>query len=231
MKRIRNAVLVGLSIATSAAAAARVVMPEAPDPPDVKTRYIFYLHGKSIDEGSTSTLGPYGRTVEALAAQGFVVVSKARPAGKIRVFPADFEAYAGEIADQIKAMLKRGMPAAHIAVVRYSRCGTLTLMVSGLVANPGVKFAVLAGCIAPDGAYQRALPTMLKEYAPRLTGRVLSLRDDGDADFGSCESHMAMSSAVSAFDEIVLSTGKGHLAFLEPDSRWIEPLTEWVRRP
>lgn len=231
MKRIRKAVLVGLSFATSVAAAAGVVMPEAPDPPDVKARYIFYLHGKSIDEGLTTTLGLYGRTVEALAAQGFVVVSEARPAGRIKAFPADHEAYAGKVADQFKVMLKRGMPAERIAVVGYSRGGTLALMASGLVANPGVKFAILAGCVTSDGAYQRALPTMLKEYAPRLTGRVLSMHDDGDADFGSCKSHVAMSSAVSTFDEIVLSTGNGHMAFAEPDSRWIEPLTEWVRRP
>jgi hypothetical protein len=61
-----------------------------------------------------------------------------------------------------------------------------------------------------------------------LRGRFLSLRDAGDADFGSCAPLFGKATPAPAFDEVTLSTGRGHAAFAGDEIDWIQPIVDWV---
>ena len=228
MYQVTRAIVIFIATVSTAVAGTSVIS-SPPDIPDPNSQYLFYLHGKGIDEGSSSAQDPYRRTVQALSEQDFIVISEMRRSGVIRKFPDDHEKYASKIADEVKTLLAAGVPASNILVSGYSRGGTLTLMVSGMVDNPDVRFIVMAGCISEHGAYKKALPSIHERYSSRLKGRFLSLRDSGDEDFGSCESHFGRASGPLDYKEVVLSTGKGHLAFHEPAAEWIQPIVEWTR--
>lgn len=215
--------------AASTVFAEPLIITTPPENPDPKVRYLFYLHGKSIDEGSLSAHAPYKRVVEALSERGFVVVSEMRRSGLIRKFPHDHEKYSKKIANEVNDLLAKGVAAGNVFVSGYSRGGTLTLMISAILDNPNINFIVMAGCISVDGAYKDALPIIHERYSSRLKGHFLSLRESTDEDFGSCQSHFGKGSGPLDYKEVVISTGKGHLAFQEPIVEWIEPIAEWAR--
>ena len=217
-----------IMIAFSLPAIADTAISTVPNQPDPNRIFLFYLHGRGIDDGSSSAKEAYHRNVQALSERGFVVISEARPKGAIKKFPQDHEKYAQKVANQANKLLEAGVPAKNIVVAGYSRGGKIAQIASGLIGNSGVKFVIMAGCIAGDGKYKKAISTILKRHTPKLNGQFLSLRDDGDPDFGSCVDYFKKASAQPEYKEIILSTGKGHLAFKEPADEWLKPIVDWT---
>ncbi len=217
-----------IMIAFSLPAIGGTVISTVPNQPDPSAIYLLYLHGRGIDDGLSGFKKPYRRNVQALSERGFVVISEARPKGAIKKFPQDHEKYAQKVANEVNKLLEAGVPAGNIVVAGYSRGGTIALISSGLIGNSRVKFVIMAGCVAGDGKYKKAIPTILKRHAPKLKGQFLSLRDDGDQDFGSCMDFFKKASAQPEYKEIILSTGKGHRAFREPADVWLKPIVDWT---
>ncbi len=217
-----------LMMALALPASASNVLSSVPEKPDPDAQYVLHIHGRGVDRGRSKAIAGYRRTVKTLSESGFVVISEERPQGMISKFPDDHEKYAGKIADQVASLLAAGVPSANIAVTGYSRGALIVQIASGLIANSNVKFVIIAGCIAEDGAYKKAISHINSNYSPKLKGQFLTLRDEDDPDFGSCARYFEKASAQPKYKEIVLSTGKGHSAFREPLDAWMKPLVDWL---
>ncbi len=103
-------------------------LPEKIDPTG---RYLFYIHGKLIEDQGTvdavsPAFGPYEYTeiLDYLTGAGFTVISEARTA------PTDGVAYAQEIGAQIEALLEAGVPPANITVMGFSKGGGIAILTS-----------------------------------------------------------------------------------------------------
>ena len=224
---MRLAVWLAATYLAVATAFAQSVVPTSPDKPDPSAKYLFYLHGRDVDQGGDRALQAYREVVKALSRRGFLVVSEARPKGSIQRLPQDLEAYARKVASDVGKLLEAGVPALNITVAGYSRGGVITLIASGLIGRTDLTFVVIAGCVSEAGAFREFVPTVSAEYAPKLKGRFLSLRDAADPDFGSCTGYFGKAAALQEQKEITLQTGKGHGAFTQPTGDWVQALVDW----
>ena len=88
---------------------------------DANQRYVFYLHGRIIEEHGLRPRDPrygiydYEEILRALEAHGLRVISEGRPQG------TDPEQYAKRVRDQIAALLEKKVPADHITVIGASK--------------------------------------------------------------------------------------------------------------
>ena len=206
---------------------AQTIMAKPPVQPDPNAKYLFYMHGKSADSGQNVSL--YQDIAQTLAGRGFIVISEIpRTNGLISKYPDDYEKYVKKIADEVSKLLAAGVPASNITVSGFSRGGFMTVMAAGMVDRPDVNFVVLAGCVSETGAHKAVYSSELTVYAPKLKGRILSVRDAADPDFGSCAAFFAQASSLQVTKEIVLESGKGHGAFLYATDDWVQPIAEWA---
>ena len=194
------------------------ILAEVPDDVDSEARYLFYLHGRIIEEQGERPTHPefgiykYREILEVLAVSGLVVISEARPAG------TDAAAYARQVVAQVTALLESGVPPEHITVVGFSKGGGIAILASSLLANDRLNFVFMASC---GPWYENRL-----EIKPR--GRLLGLREASDDLAGPCDVLFARSPATADGAEIVLELGGGHGAFYRPHPEWIDPVVEWT---
>jgi len=211
--------LTGLPLPTLAGTVASTV----PDSPDLTAKYLFYLHGRGPqDFGVDRAKEDYRAIVQAFSDRGFVVVSE------VRAKNSQVADYAEKVAQEVKKLIAFGVPSTNITVVGYSRGGLITLISSGLVRNPSVGYVLLAGCFSHKGESKERYESFLNTYAPDLEGRLLSLYDSADPNFGTCSPFFQEAIGQLEHKEIVLDTGKGHDVFLKPTDNWIAPLIEWI---
>lgn len=221
-------VIISVITITSSSIASDMIISTVPEKPDTNAKYLFYMHGKDIDEGRWGAKKYYQKNVKALSKLGFIVITEARPKGAIKKWPSDHEKYAKKVVNDVNKLLEAGVPARNIIVSGFSRGGTLTVITSIFINNSDIGFIIMAGCVAEDGQYKKGLPFMREQYLPYLKGRFLSLRDSGDEDFGSCFDYFSRASVQLDYKEITLSTGKGHNTFGSPMDEWLEPIAEWA---
>ncbi|HEV7644042.1 MAG TPA: hypothetical protein VGO50_08895 [Pyrinomonadaceae bacterium] len=195
------------------------ILTEAPRAPDTKARYLFYLHGRIIeDQGAENAVSPefgryeYAEILDTFADRGFVVISEARPKN------TNVTAYAQKIAEQINALLK-GVPAANITVAGASKGGAITHKISSILHNKDLNFVLLAGC--GEGYHEG--------FDIDLAGNVLSVYDyKDDKGAGSCADFFAKSKDINHHKEIELKLGTGHGILYKPLDEWVEPTVQWA---
>jgi hypothetical protein len=188
--------------------------------------YLFYLHGKIIEDQGLPAIDPnygeyeYQAILEKLAGYGFVVISEPRPKN------TDSGIYAQKITRQVKALLQAGVPPKHITVVGASKGAGITILVSQLVQNKDVNYVIMAIC-------DPATVADLKQNGIILYGNVLSIYDYKDDLAGSCDDLFSFSEGkgLSQHDEIVLKVGTGHGVLYKPLDEWITPIVQWARKP
>ena len=198
---------------------AGLIYANLPDEIDPTGRYIFYLHGKLIEDQGTvyavsSEFGPYEFTeiLEHLARAGFTVISEARTA------PTDGEAYAHKIGAHVNALLEAGVPAENITVMGFSKGGGIAILTSAWLQNPDLNFIFIAICHEEFDNNPQLI----------VAGRILSLYEVSD-DYGySCQTLADRSPRVAAFEEMKFTTGKRHGAFYTADPLWLDPAIDWV---
>lgn len=199
-------------------AAPGAVLTHLPAHPDAQARYLLYLHGRIIEDEGPRPTSPrfgvyeYAKILEALAARGFVVVSEQRPKN------TDPVAYAAKVVAQVQTLLAAGVPPHHVAVVGFSKGGTIALLAAATLRHPGVRFASLAGC----GDW------MFTRYRLDFANPALSLYDTADDIATSCEKTFAASKTPFEHRETVLHVGQGHGTFYRPSPAWLDPLTAWL---
>lgn len=111
---------------------------------DPTTHYLFYLHGRIIEDQGLSAVSPeygqymYAEILGVLESHGFVVISEERKSG------TDASAYVERVAAQVEDLLSLGVPPGSITVVGASKGAAITVEVSHLLANSEVNYVLLA---------------------------------------------------------------------------------------
>ncbi len=195
------------------------IFTEAPASPDPKAKYLFYLHGRIIEEDGMNAVSPefgkyeYSDILETFADRGFIVISEVRPKN------TDVAKYAQKVADQVNALLGAGVPPGNITVAGASKGGVIAHKASSILRNKDLNFALLAAC---GLGY-------LDNFQPDLTGNVLSVYDYKDnKGAGSCADFFAKSKDLNRHKEIELKVGLGHGILYKPMEEWVEPTIEWA---
>jgi hypothetical protein len=197
------------------------ILDNVPGVIDPSARYLFYLHGRIIEEEGVRPTHPvfgiyeYEAILQAFAGRGFVVISEARPPG------TDAAAYAEKVATQVRALLADGVPPEHITVVGFSKGGAIAILASSVLANDRLNFVFVASC----GPWSADRP----EIVP--WGRLLGIREASDDLAGPCDALFARSPTGADQHQIVLDLGGGHGAFYRPHPEWIDAVAAWALAP
>ncbi len=196
---------------------------EFPDRPDPDQRYLFYLHGKIIEDQGLPAISPdfgeyeYEAILEALSSSGYFVISEQR------LKDTNAVAYARKISEQISVLLEAGVPPENITVVGASKGAAIAIYVSHFQENEELNYAILAIC-HPD-----YIDILLRDKIS-LKGNVLSIFDSVDEFAGSCQELFSFSEGkgIERYEEIVLDIGTGHGILYQPMEEWILPVIQWV---
>jgi hypothetical protein len=197
-----------------------------PESIDITKQYLFYLHGKIIEDQGIPAVSPdfgeyeYQAILEKLSSYGFVVISEQRAKN------TDGIAYARRIAEQVTALLDAGVPAKDITVVGASQGAWIAVYVSHFLENKELNFVIMAIC-HPDNV------EAFKQDQVFLYGNVLSIYDYADKLAGSCQELFSFSEGkgISHHEEVVLYVGTGHGILFKPLDEWITPVIKWAGKP
>jgi len=213
-KILRGALLILIFI-VPALAQGRYDVPQKVDP---QARYLFYLHGRIVEESRRPTSPQFGvyeydQILETLRARGFVVISEQRPKGTV------IEKYAQKVVTQVRDLIKAGVPPGQITVVGASQGSWIAMLASTHLQNRDLNFVFIAGCSAD--------PEFLKQID--WHGNVLSIYERSD-QAGTCEKFRADATGVGRYEETQLNTGLRHGFIYKPMSEWIEPTVAWAKK-
>jgi hypothetical protein len=195
------------------------VFKDVPEKIDARERYLFYLHGRIVEDKGARPVSEqhgvyeYEKIVETFGAAGFVVISEARAKN------TDVRQYAAKVVAQIDALLKARVPPRHVTVVGASKGSMIAMHTSSLLKRDDVNFVLIAGCGEQT----------LKNPELNLHGRVLSIYDASDEGVASCERLFARSAGLSRREEIKLGLKLGHGFIYRPLKEWVEPTVAWAK--
>ena len=194
------------------------ILQQAPDKPDISSRYLFYLHGLIVEEAGVRPRSEehgyyeYHKILEELAGKGFVVISEARPQG------TQIKPYAEKIAAQVRALLAHGVAPANITVAGASKGGIITAYISTMLRNREIHFVFLAGLFEK----------CLQDPELKLYGHVLSIHDRAEKQSMTPSLYFQRSQGLGEFKEMIVGLDLGHGLIYQPYREWVEPLVEWA---
>ncbi|WNJ99691.1 hypothetical protein L2D14_17735 [Thalassospiraceae bacterium LMO-JJ14] len=204
-------------MSTSAQAADRPM----PDMIDPAKRYMFYLHGLYVERQGPYEAYHYYDILDELESRGFVVIGEARK-------HANAGRYAKGLAQQVQTLLSAGVPSYQITVAGHSKGGMITLLTSALLGEPGINYAVLAGCGKAGSEHRRGLKRFIKTDAEDVEGTFLIAWAEDDTVAGDCDDAMKVGKAV--YRNKVLPAGHGgHKLFYAPDPLWLDELAGFAQ--
>ena len=190
---------------------------------DSAKRYLFYLHGRIIEDQGIPAVSPeYGEyeyevILGKLASHGFTIISEQRSKN------ADGMKYAERVAGQVAGLLNAGVPTKNITVVGASKGASIVIAVSSFLANKALNFVLLGTCNPETVQFS-------KQQNLFLYGNVLTIRDSADGFAGSCEELFVFSEGkIARHEEIVLDIGTGHGILYKPLDKWILPTVQWAQ--
>lgn len=195
------------------------VFPTSIDP---SNRYLFYLHGRIIeDQGIPAVSAEYGTyeyeaILAKLASYGFAIISEQR------MKDTDGMKYAERVAGQVTKLLEAGVPTKSITIIGASKGAAITIAISNFLVNKEVNF-VLMGTCDPETIQ------LYKQQNIFLYGNVLTIRDSVDEISGSCQELFNVSEGkIARHEEIVIHIGTGHGILYKPLDEWILPAVQWA---
>ena len=196
---------------------------EFPETIDSSSHYMFYLHGKIIEDQGNPAISPefgeyeFEAILEKLRSYGFILI------GEKRAQNTNPEEYARKVTEQVNILLDEGVPPENITVVGASKGAGITIYVSNMLKNKEINYILLAIC-HPDQV------RFFIQEGISLEGKVLSIYNSNDQFAGTCQELFAFSkgSGVSRFDELVLEIGIGHGILYQPFDEWILPSVQWA---
>ncbi|HJR63198.1 MAG TPA: alpha/beta hydrolase [Gemmatimonadaceae bacterium] len=194
------------------------LLSRAPERPEAATRYLFYLHGRIVEDQGAEAVSPelgryeYTAIVRQLADSGFTVISE------VRARDTDPEVYADSVARQIRRLLAGDIRPQDITVVGASKGSVIAMLVSTRLAEP-VRLVLLANCN----------DNVLRRFPLRLHGEVLSIYEASDSLGRSCAPLFERSPGVTRKQEIRLETGLGHGFLFRPLPEWVGPTVSFAR--
>lgn len=194
------------------------LMARVPENPDLEARYLFYLHGRIVEDQGPDAVSPefgryeYAAILERLAETDVIVVSE------VRAPATDVEAYADTVASQIRHLIARGVEPRNVTVIGASKGSAIAMLVSTRLAEP-VRYVLLASC----NDY------VADAVTSSLHGDVLSIYEASDPYGQSCGSIFERSPDLGERHEIRLDTGLRHGFLYKPLEAWVRPALSWAR--
>jgi dienelactone hydrolase len=201
-----------------AAKPAAIILDRVPEAPDQSARYLIYLHGRIIEEQGRRPMHPtwglyeYDRILEALAGGGAVVISEQRPA------QTNVDKFAAHVVDQVRTLVRAGVPPERITVAGFSKGGGIAIRTSAFLKEPRVNFVFMAAC--GEGDFDR---TDLK-----VEGRILSIYEANDEIGRSCKDLFGKGPDAGERSEIEVHVGDHHGTFFRVHQEWLDPLLRWA---
>jgi hypothetical protein len=195
------------------------VVKDVPATVDAKARYLFYLHGRIIENRGIRPTDPrygvyeYEEILNTLAAKGFTVISEARAKD------TDVNQYARKVVQQINNLVNAGVPPRHITVVGASKGALITMRVSTLLKNKDVNFVIMSNC--NDWVDQN--------FQIDLYGNVLSIYDFKDEFGQTCQKFFDKAHGLNRHNEVVLKIGTGHAVLYKPLKEWVDLVVDWAK--
>ncbi len=195
------------------------ILQQAPANPDTAKQYLFYLHGLIVEMAGIRPKSEehgyyeYQLILEALAQEGFVVISEARENGTQVV------AYAEKIASQVKSLLANGVAPKNITVVGASKGGIIAAYISTMLKEKGINYVFLAGLFEK----------CLTDENLKLYGKVLSIHDRSDKLSITPALYFQRSYGLGQFEQIVLTLDVGHGLIYKPYREWLDPILQWLK--
>ncbi len=195
------------------------ILSDVPDKPDNTNQYLFYLHGLIVEVAGIRPKSEehgyyeYQIILEALAREGFTVISEARQKDT-QVIP-----YAQKVVSQVKKLLANGVLPGNIVIVGASKGGIISAYVSSMLQEKGIHYLFLAGLFEK----------CLTDKNLKLYGNVLSIHDRSDKLSMTPGLYFQRSEGLGQFKEIVLALDIGHGLIYQPHREWIDPFIEWLK--
>ena len=183
--------------------------------------YIFYLHGLIVEEAGIRPRSAehgyyeYELILEALAREGFIVISEVREKN------TQIKPYARNITSQIKTLLVNGVSPGNICVVGASRGGIIGAYISSMLQENEINYVFLAGLFEK----------YLEDEKLKLYGNVLSIHDRSDTLSITPSLYFQRSEGFGKFKEIILDLDVGHGLIYKPYREWIDPILQWLDIP
>jgi alpha-beta hydrolase superfamily lysophospholipase len=204
MRRFLPAVLLALTACAGAA------------PP---RHHIIYLHGRIVQEQESARPrhaehGYYelDAIAAALRERGFIVSAERRAKG------TTVDGGANHVVEQVRALMRSGVPAERITILGASMGASIALRASARLREPRLRFAVLGPCISVN------VPAVAAEEGVAPAGSLLSIREESDVPSDGCPPP-----AASQAREIVIRTGLRHGFLYRPLPECVEPVTRFAR--
>jgi hypothetical protein len=195
------------------------ILQRVPDNPDNTKHYLFYLHGLIVEEAGIRPKSEehgyyeYELILEALAQEGFIVISEARRKG------TQIKPYAENIACQIRKLLVNGISPRNISIVGASRGGIIGAYISTMLMEKEVNYIFLAGLFEK----------YLKDENLKLYGNVISIHDRSDKLSITPALYFRRSEGLGKYEEIVLNLDIGQGLIYKPYREWIDPIMERLK--
>ncbi|CAN5795122.1 hypothetical protein BH20ACI3_BH20ACI3_06120 [soil metagenome] len=200
--------------APSASGVRGALWSDIPQRIDIDARYLFYLHGRIIENQGVKAVSPrfgayeYEAILQTFVDNGFIVISEPRPNG------TDVQQYAAKVVRQIYSLLEAGVAPQKITVVGASKGGSIAAATSAQLRNRDVTFVLLAAC-----------------GNSHLYGNILSVwdyRDDTGA--ATCKRSFAQAAGVNRHKEVEVRLGLGHGILYRPLKEWVDLVIEWANQ-
>ena len=180
-------------------------------------KYVFYSHGFIVEGDNPMPVNPhwgmydFPKIKELLADEKYNLIAYHRPKD------TDPKEFAKKLANDIKMLADQGVKYENITLIGFSRGGAITVLTSHYVQSDKMKSIILAGC----GKFEKSNTDV------KVHGNIYSIFETSDG-VGSCQYLINRSEKVKSFEEIAISTGKGHGAFYNPLPEWVEPVKKWI---
>jgi hypothetical protein len=186
---------------------------------DPSKKYVFYLHGRIVQEQENPVNKEYGlydypAIVKALQNSDYHLVTERRAKG------TEISKYAVHVKAQIDTLISKGVAVEKIYVVGASMGAGITMEVSRLANNNKLNFAILALC-------DEGLFSYVKDANLVPCGNFLSIYENSD-EAKSCSRLLEEQACVSGFKEIQLNMNNRHGFIYQPYKEWVDPLKKWI---
>ena len=191
-----------------------------PSKTDREGKYLFYLHGRIIEDQGIHAVSPqygsyeYENIIETFSKAGLHVISEPRPKN------TDPDTYAEKVSHQIDTLLSAGVKPGNIIVMGASKGGGITLLTACKLANPLIRFVVMGVCTEESASF-------FKENNLNLCGEFFSIYEKSDSN-GSCIDLFNSQPCVSRYEELELTLGNGHGFLYKPYAEWVQPVLQWI---
>jgi hypothetical protein len=190
-----------------------------PSKVDPSKKYVFYLHGRIVQEQENPVHQDYGlydypAIVKALQSPNYHLITERRAKG------TEISKYAIYVKAQIDTLVSKGVAAEKIFVVGASMGAGITMEVSRLANNNKLNFGILALC-------DESLFDYAKEINLKPCGNFLSIYENSD-EAKSCAKLLRDQACVSGFKEVQLNMNNRHGFIYQPHKEWVDPLKKWI---